>query len=463
MKHILLFTFFLSVPSLWAERPNFVFILGDDINRDNIACYGGGVDCNTPNIDQLAKDGVLFNKAYTSVAMCAPFRQELYSGRTPWRTKTFLNHSKSTADTKSLPHYLKPLGYRVALLGKSHIGPKEAYPFENLGDTDNNEVFLAKAQKFIEACKADATPFCLVMASHDAHAKFSNGDASAYKPSALTIPPYWIDTPELRASLPGYLAEVTNFDALVGKVRGYLDEAKLAEDTVLFACTEQGSQFPFAKWTCFDNGLRTGLVAYAPGRIMSGHVSNELLWMCDIAPTMLEMAGGQFNPSNFDGRSQLANLRGNPTRIHDYVYGAFSNKGIIDNRERIYPIRSVRDGRYSLIYSPNHVGKTSNTTLTEALGLLENDSMEKRKRGIAATASWVMAKGPDHPLVRKLHHRPKYALYDLEEDPYELDDLSANPEHQVVFNRLNTALTTFLEAHDDADPMKTEKKATKKN
>ena len=91
------------------QRPNIVFLLADDVNRDTWGVYGNK-DCKTPNIDRLAKDGMTFDRAYCSVAMCAPFRQELYSGRSPWRTRTLANHSKSTADTKSIPHYLKQIG-----------------------------------------------------------------------------------------------------------------------------------------------------------------------------------------------------------------------------------------------------------------------------------------------------------------------------------------------------------------
>lgn len=466
MKHALV-VFLLSLTSLLADRPNFIFILGDDINRDNVGCYGGGVKCKTPHMDKLAADGVRFSKAYTSVAMCAPFRQELYSGRTPWRTKTLLNHSTSTADTKSLPHYLMPLGYRVALLGKGHIGPKKAYPFERLGDTDDNEVFLERAKKFVAECHDKETPFCLIIASHDAHAPFTNGDSSVYEPSKLKLPPYWIDTPEFRNSLPGYLAEVTHFDSLVGEVRRHLDDTNLSKNTVLFACTEQGSQFPFAKWTCFDNGLHTGLIAYAPGRIPSGHVSDELLWMCDIAPTIVDLAGGQSTPRDFDGKSQLANLTGRPTRVHDYVFGAFSNKGIIDNRERIYPIRSVRDGRFSLIYSPKSTGITSNVTLTQALQLIEDSPTSTNPRGKQVTvdgvASWVTTKGNNHPLVRQLNHRPKFALYDLKHDPYELHNLSEDPGHQETLRRMKAALLEFLELQGDADPVKTEAMARKRN
>ena len=107
-----------------AIHPNIVILLGDDIDRDTLGPWGG--EAITPHLDQLAAEGVKFNRCYATVAMCAPFRQELYSGRTPWRTGAMPNHSQSSKDTKSLPHYLKPLGYRVALLGKGHIGPQEA-------------------------------------------------------------------------------------------------------------------------------------------------------------------------------------------------------------------------------------------------------------------------------------------------------------------------------------------------
>ena len=89
------------------QRPNILFLLADDMNRDSWGVYGNQ-DCKTPNIDRLAREGMTFNRAYCSVAMCAPFRQELYSGRSPWRTRTLANHSKSKPGTRSIAHYLKP-------------------------------------------------------------------------------------------------------------------------------------------------------------------------------------------------------------------------------------------------------------------------------------------------------------------------------------------------------------------
>ena len=468
MKTVLLHTLFLilvATAPAFAAAPNFIFILGDDINRDHIGCYGG-VDCKTPNIDRLAEDGVRFTKAYTSVAMCAPFRQELYSGRTPWRTKSFLNHSHSIPETKSLPHYLQPLGYRVGLIGKGHIGPRSVYPFEMLGDSrkDSNRFYLEKAKVFIESARKEEKSFCLFIASHDAHAPFTTGDPSQYKAEDLTIPPYWKDTPELRETLVKYYAEISNLDALVGSVRSYLRKSGLEENTILFFCSEQGSQLPFAKWTCFDNGLHTALIACCPQTIPAGKTSDELFWMCDIAPTFLEAAGGKFKMEEFDGRSQWANLRGKKIRVHQHVFGAFSNKGIIDNRERIYPIRAVRDGRYSLIYSPNFKEITSNITLTQGLQMVQQKSQPKKDAEPDVVGSWVRAAGKkplEDPVIKKLFYRPEYALYDLESDPHELQDISKNPEHAETFNRLKNTLHEYLSAHEDSKPIETEKAITK--
>ena len=180
MKRMISLCFFfiiLSVSSYTSEKPNIVFLLGDDMSRDTWGLYGSK-GCQTPNIDKLAKVGMSFNKAYCSVAMCSPFRQELYSGRSPWRTGTLANYSKSTAKTKSTPHYLKLLGYRVALTGKSHIGPAQASPFEML---KGNAGFVAAAKTFFDECKQSKTPFCLFIAFHDGHAPFTTGGRSLYR------------------------------------------------------------------------------------------------------------------------------------------------------------------------------------------------------------------------------------------------------------------------------------------
>ncbi|NQZ56108.1 MAG: sulfatase-like hydrolase/transferase [Lentisphaeraceae bacterium] len=240
--------FMLSLSAV--EKPNIVFLLADDMSRDTWGVYGSK-DCKTPNIDRLAKDGLPFNKVYCSVATCAPFRRELYSGRSSWRIGTLANHSKSSADTKSIPYYLRPLGYRVALTGKTPSGPAQAYPFEILKGQD----FVGAANKFFDECIKEKKPFCLFIASHDGHAPFTTGDVSQYDKDKLMIPPYWLDTPQLRKALVKYYAEITTFDKLLGNARDILEKKGLWKSTLFVVC-----RLSFAVSRAFSCHLPSGRV-----------------------------------------------------------------------------------------------------------------------------------------------------------------------------------------------------------
>jgi N-sulfoglucosamine sulfohydrolase len=470
---IILFTA-LIISSSAAEKPNIVFLLADDMSRDTWGICGSK-DCQTPHIDQLANVGVTFNKAYCSVAMCAPFRQELYSGRTPWRTGTLANHSQSAPDTQSIPHYLKPLGYRVALTGKSHVAPAQAYPFEILkagkGKTEKAEKaengnvgFVAAAKKFFDECKKEETPFCLFIASHDGHAPFTTGDPSQYDKDKLTIPPYWLDTPELRKNLMKYYAEITNFDQLVGQVRAVLEEKGLWTNTLFVVCSEQGAQFPFAKWTCYDNGLHTGLVMSWPGVIEAGSQVDSLISTSDITPTFVDAAGGTFKKGDVDGKSFLKILKGGKQVLHDYVYGAFTNCNILDNKERIFPVRVIRNKEFTLIYNPNYKEFTSNVTLTGVMQKLHGAQPSSRKEGGPAV-SWLKLKGSSEKangLIHKLNKRPPFELYRLTSDPYELKNEIDNPEYQSIVKKMKKAMMAKLNDLGDADPIATEQSLVKK-
>jgi uncharacterized sulfatase len=223
-------------------------------------------------------------------------------------------------------------------------------------------------------------------------------------------------------------------------------------------CSEQGTQLPFAKWTCYDNGLHTGLVAHWPSRAKPGSVIKELISTADITPSLVNELGGKLQKGTVDGKSFLNLLKGQKEPIHKYVYGAFTNCRIIDNRERIYPIRSIRNKRYSLIYNPNHESKTSNVTLTQALKMIE-DSTTKPKE-LNPTGSWVAKASKsknEQELVHKLHNREEFELYDLQKDPFEMKNVAGEPNYQKIQMKLKDALMAKLKALGDRDPISTEK------
>lgn len=444
-----------------AMPPNILILLGDDIDRDSLGPWGG--QAQTPHLNQLAAEGIRLDRVYANVAMCAPFRQEFFSGRCAWRTRALPNHSRSRADTRSLPHFLRPLGYRVSLLGKKHIGPPAAYPFDDVGDLPKREnpnpKALRLAQRAIRDAREAAVPFCLVVASHDAHGPSTHGNRSRYDPASLQLPADTIDTPEYRAELAEHLAEVTNLDSLLGALRSVLRAEQVDQNTLVLFCSEQGNCLPFSKWTCFDDGLASGVIAALPGTIPAGSHSSQMVWIADIAPTLVAAAGGQPADCDCDGLSQWQNWTGGNETLHRYAYGAFSNCNIIDNRHRIYPIRSIRDNRYTLIWSPRaDTGITSNTTLTQALRLIDGKQLQAPAN---TAASWVLAARrtaslPDNSLVDRLHHRPEWAVYDREHDPEELDNLADRPAYRPIRERLQQALFAWLNRWDDADPVATE-------
>ena len=111
-----------------AEKPNFLMIIADDCTYSDLSVYGGE-NARTPNLDTLAKEGMIFDRAYLAIAMCNPCRSELYSGRYPMNNGCAWNHSASRPKLRTMPQLLKAQGYRVGLTGKTHIGPKSTFPF----------------------------------------------------------------------------------------------------------------------------------------------------------------------------------------------------------------------------------------------------------------------------------------------------------------------------------------------
>ena len=359
---------------------------------------------------------------------------------------------------------MRPLGYNVGLLGKKHIGPPAAYPFDDVGKIpsrkDGNAQALELAQSYVRKSKQESKRFCLVVAAHDGHHPYTTGDPSQYQQDQLQISKDAIGTPEYRRVLTEHLAEVTNLDKLLGKLREMLAEEKVAENTLVLFCSEQGNSFPFSKWSCFDDGLASGMVACLPGVIPAGGNCDSMMWLSDVAPTLIEAAGGTAKDDDFDGRTQWANWLGASHRVHEYAYGAFTNCHIVDNRERVYPIRSIRNDRYTLIWSPKAAQDvTSNLTLSKARQVL--DSGEPPENDDVAS-SWVrVAKETDAPeddaLVQRFFHRPEWALYDRNGDPEELHNLIEDSDHASITDELKRELQTWLERWNDSDPIATEK------
>ncbi len=439
----LLFTLLAASCLADTPRPNFLIILADDCTFSDLPMYGG-TNAHTPHLDKLSSTGLTFNRAYVSAAMCQPCRAELYTGLFPMRNGCAWNHSASRPGTKSLPHHLAPAGYRVGIAGKVHVTPQECFPFEDVPGFDANAVRnptqphdLAGVKEFIQ--RDQGQPFCLVVGLTEPHVPWVMGDRTPYPPRKLKLPPNLADTPKTREDFSAYLAEVSYMDAQVGQILTTLTEAGAADSTLVLFTSEQGSQFPGNKWTCWDTGLHTALVARWPGKISPGTRTDALVQYADVLPTLLELAGIKTD-HRFDGSSFAAVLRGETHMHRSYAYAAHNNIP----EGPAYPVRSVSNGEWRYIRNllPEEIFIEKHL-----MGLLGGATIHN-----AYWSSW-MATAFDHPrtyqLVKRYMRRPAEELYHTAADPAEMNNLAADPAHADIKASLSAELDRWLTSQAD--------------
>ena len=427
-----------------AAQPNFLIIMADDCTYNDLPLYGGQ-NAKTPNIDRLASQGLTFHRAYLSEAMCQPCRAELYSGRYPLGNGCAWNHSASLESVTSMPQHLSALGYRVGLAGKVHVKPAKAYPFESVQGFDANCVrnptkshFLSDVEDFME--RDQSQPFCLVVALVEPHVPWVMGDTSVYPPTKLKLPPNIADTARTREDFSRYLAEITYMDGQVGELLETLDNSGRADETVVLFSSEQGAQFPGCKWTNWDTGLHTALVARWPGKIAAGTRTDALVQYADVLPTLVTLAGGESSQQRYDGREVSEVLRGNSTEHRKYVYGMHNN--IPEGPS--YPIRTVSNGTYRYI---------ENLRADEIY--IEKHLMGSRGNGELnnpywATWVWASSEKPEvYNLVRRYTRRPAQQFYHTTDDPYELTNLAGAKDTMKIQKDLQNELHRWMQSQND--------------
>jgi N-sulfoglucosamine sulfohydrolase len=409
--------------SLATDRPNIMFIIADDCTFRDIGCYGG--QAHTPNIDKLAQQGMRFEQCFQAAPMCSPTRHNIYTGLYPVKSGAYPNHTHVNPGVKSVVHYLEPLGYRVALNGKRHIGPAEAFPFEYGGKKNPDMAF---ADTFIGECVKGNNPFCIFQCSNEPHSPWNKGDASRYNPRQLTLPPYFVDTAETRKTLCDYLAEITYYDGQVGESLALLDKHGVADNTLVIVVSEQGSSFPFGKWTCYDTGLQSACIARWPGKVPAGIVNNAMIEYVDFVPTFVEAAGS--TPALLlDGKSLLPVLIQGKTQHKDYVYGEMTTRGIINGSDT-YGIRSIRSQEFKYIWN-----FTPDTPFTNAC---TKSAVFKSWQVKAETDPWAAGQ------VDRYQHRPEVELYNIQTDPLEMQNVADDPAYSAVKADLQKRLRAWM-------------------
>ncbi|QDV62843.1 sulfatase-like hydrolase/transferase [Crateriforma conspicua] len=383
-------------------RPNFVFLITDDISPDDLSIYGNDF-VSTPNLKRLADRGLVFDNAYLTISSCSPSRCSMITGRYPHNTGASELHLTLPDDQTTFVQLLRDAGYHTMISGKNHMAPPQ-----QLGFVESSDAKPAGAEKWVQHLRnrpADR-PFFAWFASHDAHRAFEiTDDAPVYDPQQVQVPPMMFDGPETRAELAGFYHEVSRTDHFLGKVMDELQRQGIAENTYLVYCSDNGRPFPRCKTYLYDSGIQTPLVVAGPG-VAVGR-TESLVSSIDYAGTFLELAGLE-HPDTVQGVSLVDVFQDPDARVRDVAF-AERNWHVYQNHQR-----AVRAGDWLYIWNawPDRysvAGESSSYVFAAVREL-----WQAAERG----------KLNDAQALLTLPQQPAEMLFNVRNDPCQFDNLA---------------------------------------
>ncbi len=410
-------------------RPNILWITSED-HGPHMGCYGDKLAV-TPNVDALAKRGMLYKHAWSNAPVCAPARTTIITGMYP--TSLGAEHMRSMVPfpkgKKMFPQFLREAGYYCT------NNAKEDYNIEKPGQVWDESSKQAHWSK-----RPAGTHFFAVFNSEKSHESKirTRPHKQVLDPAKVRVPAYHPDTPEVRQDWAQYYDVVSEADADAGKRLKELDDAGLTEDTIVFYFADHGSGMPRNKRWPYNSGLQVPFVVYIPEKFKdlrppeykAGGQSDRLISFVDLAPTMLSLIGVQ-PPDWMQGHAFLGKFTTEPQK---FLHGF---RGRMD--ERLDLVRSVTDGRYvyvrnympHLIYGQhlNYMWQTPTTRVWEQLHKEGKLNAEQDK-------FW--------------NPKPAEELYDLQSDPDEVVNLANSKEHVGIKEKLSKAQIGHVLAIRDA-------------
>ena len=454
------------------ERPNILLVLSDDHSVPHIGAYG---DANclrlnlTPNLDAFAADGMRFQRAYTAAPQCAPSRSSIFAGRSPVGLSTTRFAQPARADTPFVTDLLRDHGYWVGLDGRhQHLdgrnkdAPHVTETLVELGV--RGEVFESRFDHFVRGAKTkgaalakvpeifsaalegvpEGKPFFLYFGFNQPHRKWGE-DHAGIDPAALKLPADWPDLPEVRLDYARYLAEVRDLDTGFGMIMKALAERGAADNTLVIFMGDNGEALLRGKGTLYNRGLHVPLLARWPGNIAPGSVSDSLISGVDLAPTLLNAAG--ITPAKgMTGLDFLPELLGRPFDGREQVFAERGwHFGPITRSDGFDLSRSITTRRYNFIY--NAIPERRYTPVDMAKKNIAWDAIKlARKNGRLS---------PIHERIYFQDPRPIFELYDLENDPFELNNLAGQASVRSVEAGLRQKLDRWMLRESDFLPLPT--------
>ncbi|NQV27249.1 MAG: sulfatase [Rhodopirellula sp.] len=430
-----------------ADRPNILLFTADDLHAESLGVYGGRPDGLTPNLDAFAAESLLFNRAHVNVAICAPCRAVIATGRYSHRSGA-MGFMPAREDVPDIVTTLKAAGYHTGILGKvGHSTPKKSmewdYHFDqkDLGNGRNPDIYYQRSQVFLKESRAAKKPFYFMVNSHDPHRPYCNPQkltagaampSRVYKPAEVTVPGFLPDLTGVRVELAPYLNSTRRLDDTLGKVMQALKESGEADNTLVLFITDNGIAVPFAKCNTWFHSTRSPLLVRWPGVVKPGtRDDTNFVSVVDFFPTFMDVTGTE-GPSGLDGRSFLSLLKGQPQAGRDQVFTQIDSKAGGDS----VPMRCVQNENFGYIYNPFSDGKFWYRNNNEGLSMAAMNQAGKTDPAIQARVDLFRYRVPEE-------------FYDLKNDPNCLHNLIDDPAHAVAVKMLQDKLVAHMTKTDD--------------
>jgi N-sulfoglucosamine sulfohydrolase len=451
------------------KKPNILFCIADDASYPHMSAYGCSW-VNTPAFDRVAKEGILFNRAYTPNAKCSPSRACILTGRNSWQLEEAANHVPDfPGKFKTYAEVLTENGYHVGYTAKGWApgNPGEidgkprqltGMPFNDKSTTPpakfiNNNDYAANFEDFLNKKPSDE-PFCFWYGSTEPHRayEFRAGiEKGGKKLSHIDeVPEFWPDNDTVRADMLDYAFEIEYFDSHLQKMLDILEERGELENTLVVVTADNGMPFPRTKGQEYEYSNHLPLAMMWPAGIKNpGRSVDDFVNFIDLAPTFLELAGLQVQATNMQpitgkSLSDIFNSEksGIVTSYRDHVLIGKERHDIGRPHDWGYPIRGIVKGNYLYLenFEPDRWPAGNPET-----GYLNTDGSPTKTVALEAR---------NNPATKKYWEwsfgkRPREELYQIDNDPDCMQNLAIHPEYQTMKQQLKEQMYAELKAQDD--------------
>jgi arylsulfatase A-like enzyme len=405
-------------------KPNILMIHCHDLG-DFIGCYEGNC-ADTPNLNKLAEEGVVFANHFASSPTCSPSRGTMLTGLMPHRNGLMGlasgGHWEMDKNILTLPGILKDAGYETVNFGTWHISadPKE-YGIDISDKSEHScEETTGRGTEYLESFSCQK-PFFLRVGFNEPHLPFKGNWPDLKNIESVDVPDYLTDCSTVREQLSLFYGDISSVDACVGRLMNCLEDLSLKNKTIVVFTADHGPGLPFAKCTLYDAGIKIPLIIRCNGGISDERRFEGLSSNADFMPTLLELVGEKKRiPDFIDGVSMSSFMTGSKIVEREYV---FAEQTWHDFYE---PVRAIRGKRYKLIrnFLPGKGLQVGADMKSSPCGKIMEDSLNEYKR-------------------------PEYELYDLTKDTSEKENLAGSEAYSSVEKKLKNKLNSWLKETRD--------------